>query len=105
VSDNVEKRFEPDIYIHTPTLPDLFTTYSIKIVNVIPPREDGAKKSRPGPPTEPLEMCVYYEINTEVFVTVSKPSLHPSDILLGRGYQVAIICQSHQHTASDIRAE
>jgi len=57
------------------------------------------------PLTEPLEMCVYHEIDTEVSVTVSKPSLHPSDILLGRGYQVAIICQIHQHTTSDIRTE
>jgi hypothetical protein len=63
------------------------------------------KKSCPGPLTEPLQMCVYCEIDMEVSVTVSKPPLHPSDILLGRGYQVAIICQSHQHTTSDIRTE
>jgi hypothetical protein len=88
------------------TLPDLFTTDSIEMMNVIPRCEDGVKKkSRPSPPTEPLEICVYYEIDMEISVTVSKPSLHPSDILLGRGYQVAIICQSHQHTASDIRTE
>jgi hypothetical protein len=36
----------------------------------------------------------------EVSVTVSKPSLHPSDKLLGRGYHVGIICHSRQHTAS-----
>jgi hypothetical protein len=89
----------------TPTLPVLFTTESVEMANVIPPCEDGVKKSRPSPPTEPHEMCVYYEIDMEVSVTISKPSIHPSDILLGRGYQVAIICQSHQHTASDIRTE
>jgi hypothetical protein len=49
-------------------------------------------------------MCFCYEIDMEVSVTVSKPSLHTSDILLGRGYHVAIICQSHQHTASVMRS-
>ena len=89
-----------------PTMPDLFTTDSIEMANVIPPCEDGVKKNHVlASPTEPPEMCVYCEIDMEVSVTVCKPSLHPSDILLGRGYQVAIICQSHQHTASDIRKE
>jgi len=64
-----------------PILPDLFTTDSIEMVNVIPPCGDGVKKkSCPIPPTEPLEICVQYEKDTEVSVTVGKPSLHPSDI-------------------------
>jgi hypothetical protein len=84
-----------------PALPDVFTIYSIVMVNAITPCGEGVKKkSCPSPPTEPHETCFYCEIDMEVSVIVRKPSLHPSDKLLGRGYHVAIICHNHQPTAS-----